>query len=82
MTASRTLHDVDGFKIEVAYVGIGRVIGQTNSLKQVHVTEGLVRLPAFHAVLLNLGFPLVFEIRHSKFEMSSGRRYRLARFDQ
>src|SRR3974377_1306573 len=55
MPASRTLHDVDGFKIEVAYVGIGRVFGQANSLKQVHVTEGPVRLPAFHAVLLNFG---------------------------
>ena len=46
VTATRTLHHMDCFEIEVPEVGIGWILGQSDSLKKVYVAKGLVPFAA------------------------------------
>jgi hypothetical protein len=40
---------VNGLEVEVADTAIGRVVGQTDALEEVHLAEGLVRPPILQA---------------------------------
>ena len=46
VTATRTLHQVDCFEVEVTNVGVGWILGQSDSLKKVYVAKGLAPFAA------------------------------------